>query len=67
MRALLLLLQMQSPMTLTVDSARALAFQNNPGLGIVRQRVLEARSRQQQRWTAYFPRLGVDATFSQVG
>ncbi len=54
-------------MTLTLDSARALAYQANPGLGIVRQRLIEAQSRRQQRWTAYFPRLAVDATFSQVG
>lgn len=67
MRVLLLLLQTQSPMTLSLDSARALAYQSNPGLAIMRQRLIEARSRQQQRWTGYFPRLGVDATFSQVG
>lgn len=67
MRVFLLLLQTQTPMTLTLDSARALAYQANPGLGIMRQRLIEARSREQQRWTAYFPRLGVDATLTQVG
>lgn len=57
----------QGPVSLSLDSAQALARGANVGLGIARLRVIEARSRRLGRHTDYFPRLATEATFTEVG
>lgn len=57
----------QAPVALGLDSAVALAARTNPGVAILRQRVLEAQSRSLERGSLYYPRLLTSTTLSQVG